>query len=71
MPSKALSMASVSSRATEDDLRAVPEDGQKHELVDGAIVVSPAGWRHGLVSVRLSSRLSAFVEAHRLADVLV
>ena len=28
--------------ATIDDLYNVPEDGQKYELVDGEIVVSPA-----------------------------
>jgi Uma2 family endonuclease len=63
-------MATTNSRATEDDLRAAPEDGQKHELVDGAIVVSPAGTRHGLVSVRLSARLGAFVEARKLGYVV-
>jgi len=63
-------MATINSRATEGDLRNAPEDGQKHELVDGAIVVSPAGTRHGLVSVRLSSRLGPFVEAHDLGYVV-
>lgn len=70
MRSKAVSMATIHSRATEDDLRNAPEDGQKHELVDGAIVVSPAGTRHGLVSVRLSGRLNAFVEARKLGYVV-
>jgi Uma2 family endonuclease len=70
MPSKALSMATIPSRATEEDLRNSPEDGQKHELVDGAIVVSPAGTRHGIVSVRLSGRLFSFVEAGRLGYVV-
>jgi Uma2 family endonuclease len=57
-------------RATEDDLRAMPEDGRKYELVDGQIVVSPAGYRHGLVSVRLSARLASFAESQGLGDVL-
>jgi Uma2 family endonuclease len=63
-------MARDDSRATEDDLRAAPEDGHKHELVDGAIVVSPAGTRHGFVSGRLLVRLGAFVEAHDLGYVV-
>lgn len=63
-------MATINSRATEEDLRNAPEDGQKHELVDGAVVVSPAGTRHGLVSVRVSSRLGTFVEARALGYVV-
>lgn len=31
--------------ATEKDLLAMPKDGQKYELVDGRIRVSPAGDR--------------------------
>ena len=36
-------------RATIEDLMRMPEDGQKYELVDGEIVVSPAGYRHSVV----------------------
>jgi hypothetical protein len=44
-------MATTARRmATEDDLRAMPRDGRKYELVDGQIRVSPAGARHGLRS---------------------
>ena len=57
-------------RATEDDLRATPRDGRKYELVDGQIVVSPAGTRHGLVSLRLAARLLTFVDANDLGYVL-
>jgi Uma2 family endonuclease len=55
--------------ATEEDLLAVPEDGQKHELVDGEIRVSPAGARHGQVSVKLTVRLASFVEERGLGYV--
>jgi Uma2 family endonuclease len=57
-------------RATEDDLRATPQDGQKYELVDGEIRVSPTGTRHGVVSVRLTSRLLAWATEHRAGHVL-
>jgi Uma2 family endonuclease len=57
-------------RATEDDLRAVPSDGRKYELVDGQIVVSPAGFPHGKISLRLGARLLAFVDAQDLGHVL-
>ena len=43
--------------ATEEDLLQTPRDGQKYELVDGAIRVSPAGSRHGLVCVELVLQL--------------
>lgn len=42
----------------------------KWELVDGEIVVSPAGGRHGRVIVRLTARLHLFVEARGLGEVL-
>jgi len=55
--------------ATEQDLLAAPRDGQKHELVDGQIRVSPAGARHGLVCVKLSIRLGTFVGERGLGFV--
>jgi Uma2 family endonuclease len=55
--------------ATEEDLRAVPRDGRKYELVDGQIRVSPAGGRHGLIIVELSARLLAFVKRRGLGYV--
>ena len=58
------SVAVPASPATEDDLRATPQDGQKYELVDGEIRVSPGGGRHSLVSLRLASRLHVFVTEH-------
>ena len=57
-------------RATEEDLLATPNDGQKYELVDGEIRVSPAGDRHSAVAVHLVSLLFAFVKQHRLGHVL-
>jgi len=70
MPARVAEVATSVRRATEDDLRAMPSDGYKYELVDGQIVMSPAGFRHGLVSVRLGGRLLAFVDAHDLGYVL-
>jgi hypothetical protein len=50
-------MATTTRRmATEDDLRAMPEDGQKYELVDGEIRVSPAGDRHSAIAAKLVGR---------------
>ena len=48
----------------------MPKDGQKYELVDGEIRMSPAGGRHGQVIVRLSARLERFVSERGLGAVL-
>jgi Uma2 family endonuclease len=62
-------MATTVRPATEDDLRRTPDDGNKYELVDGAIVMSPAGARHGSVALKLGARLLAYVTASRLGHV--
>lgn len=51
---------------TEQELMALPRDGQKRELVDGEIRVSPAGFRHGQVIIRLGARLVAHVDRFAL-----
>jgi Uma2 family endonuclease len=64
-------MATTTRRAaTEEDLLAMPEDGQKYELVDGEIRVSPAGDRHSYVAAQLITVLSVFVKQHRLGYVM-
>jgi Uma2 family endonuclease len=55
---------------TETDLLREPRDGRKHELVDGRILVSPAGYRHGRITVRLVRRLDQHATDHQLGDVL-
>jgi Uma2 family endonuclease len=54
---------------TDADLLRLPRDGRKYELVDGEIRVSPAGARHGVVSVRLVVLLASHVQQHRLGHV--
>jgi Uma2 family endonuclease len=56
-------------RATEADLLAQPEDGNKYELVDGEIRVSPGGARHSQVAVKLAARLLAFAQERGLGFV--
>ena len=68
---KAMAQTGIgSSRATEAQLRAMPRDGRKYELVDGRIAVSPAGARDGAIAVRLGARLLEHVEARDLGYVL-
>lgn len=56
--------------ASEADLRDVPHDGRTYELVDGHIVVSPGGYRHGQVGLAIGSELRAYARAHRLGHAL-
>lgn len=59
----------IRAAATEEDLLRTPRDGQKYELVDGQIRVSPAGGRHGGVCVQLVTFLNTFVRERKLGHV--
>lgn len=49
---------------TEEDLVGLPEDGQRYELLEGALLVNPPpGGRHQRVSLRLAGRLDSIVMA--------
>jgi Uma2 family endonuclease len=61
-------MASTT-KITDADLMRLPRDGQKYELVDGEIRVSPAGARHGAVCVRLVVLIDSHVRARRAGHV--
>jgi Uma2 family endonuclease len=54
---------------TDADLLRLPRDGRKRELVDGEIRMSPAGGRHGQVSVELVARIHLHVRERRLGLV--
>ncbi len=55
---------------TYEDYLHTPDDGQRYELIDGEIVVSPSGTkRHQYISGRLSSWLFLYVEQHGLGKV--
>lgn len=54
---------------TDQELLRLSDDGRKYELVDGALLVSPAGGRHGQIIVRLTIRLGGFVAERRLGEV--
>jgi Uma2 family endonuclease len=56
---------------TEEELQALPEDGYIHEVVGGALVMSPKNnFQHGDICVRLSTALNVFVRARKLGVVL-
>ena len=63
-------MATTSTRLTYADLVAMPEDGKRHELIDGEHFVTPAPTlRHQLVLGHLYLDLGGYVEANDLGQV--
>jgi Uma2 family endonuclease len=57
----------VRRKLTYEDYVLFPEDGQRHEILDGEHYVTPApSLDHQGVSANLSSRLHPFVRQHRL-----
>jgi len=55
---------------TLDELHALPDDGNKYEVVRGALFVTPApSYGHETIASRLSEKLTPYVYAHRLGRV--
>lgn len=56
---------------TADMARALPDDGNRYEVLDGALFVTPApSWRHQQVLRQLFRALGDYVEAHRIGWAL-
>ncbi len=56
---------------TVGELLALPDDGKRHELVEGELrEMPPAGARHGDAAAALTILLGQHVRAHRLGRVL-
>ena len=59
-------------KLTYEDYLLIPDDGKRHEIIDGEHYVSAAPFiRHQDLVVRLTIRIGGFVEAHRLGRFLV
>ncbi|HEX2225020.1 MAG TPA: Uma2 family endonuclease [Thermoanaerobaculia bacterium] len=58
-------------RLTYDDYLLFPEDGRRHEILDGEHYVTAAPFvRHQILSFRLTLLLGSFAEARKLGQVL-
>jgi Uma2 family endonuclease len=63
-------MATIRAVITDEELLRLPKDGNKYEVVDGELRMSPAGLRHERIVARLITLLAAFVRREGLGDVL-
>ena len=58
-------------RLTYDDLARMPDDGLRHEIIDGVHYVTPAPvLRHQRVVVRLLTAIANYLEAHPVGEIL-
>ena len=59
-------------KLTYDDYALIPDDGLRHEIIDGAHYVNPApNVRHQRVVLRLVKALVNYVDDHELGEVFV
>ena len=61
---------SPSRTITDEELLQLPKNGNKYEVVDGELVVSPVGFWHDIVVARVINRIGQFVESMRLGVVV-
>ena len=58
-------------RLTYDDLARMPDDGMRHEIIDGVHYVTPAPvLRHQRLVVRMLTAIANHLEAHPIGEVL-
>src|SRR6185295_4633657 len=56
-------------RWTDGELMSLPKDGRKYELIDGDLLMSPVGFSHSGICVRIVLAVGAFVRDHCLGEV--
>ncbi|HEY0556552.1 MAG TPA: Uma2 family endonuclease, partial [Thermoanaerobaculia bacterium] len=67
-----MALHDLTPKLTYRDYVLIPEDGKRHEIIDGEHYVSPAPFvPHQDLLVELTLRLAGFVKAHRLGRLLV
>jgi Uma2 family endonuclease len=59
----------VKKPVTIDDMYHMPEDGQKYELVNGEIVVSPAGMPHAQIVLKIVRIVAAYLDENPIGEV--
>jgi Uma2 family endonuclease len=64
-----MSSMKIQKPATVADLLRTPKDGRVYELVDGEILVSPAGMRHSEVAAKIVAIVATFLEKHPIGKM--
>jgi Uma2 family endonuclease len=54
---------------TDRELESLPQNGQKCELLDGELIMSPVPANHGTICVRLIILIGSFVQRRKLGEV--
>ncbi len=66
-----MGMPAVSGEWTAEMVRALPEDGNRYEVVDGELLVTPApAFRHQSVAGEIFVRLREYLDTQSVGDVL-
>ena len=67
-----MGMPDLARRWTREEVLALPDDGNRYELINGELLVTPAPrWIHQLAVLALYRRLYPYVTRHRLGQVMV
>jgi Uma2 family endonuclease len=65
-------MRDVARRWTREEVLALPDDGNRYELIDGELLVSPSPRPvHQIAVLALYNRLRPYVEQHQLGQILL
>ena len=64
-----MSQMEIRKPVTIDDMYHMPKDGQKYELVDGEVVVSPASFGHGEIALKIAHIIATFLDDHPIGKV--
>ena len=64
-------MTAATTRWTAEMVRALPDDGNRYEVIDGELFVTPGpSWQHQTASRWLFLRLHAYLAAHTLGEAI-
>lgn len=62
--------ATLTKPVTADELLAMPDDGNRYELVKGELIrMAPAGFQHGQVAMNIGAPLHEYVKRNNLGQV--